>query len=415
MGGLFTSKMQNNQPTKAYENTSQDAVPHNDSIESNWEESVQKFEELNLKKELLRGIIGYGFTKPSSIQQKGILPILKGKDVIAQAQSGSGKTGTFVIGALELVEPKSENLQILILSPTRELAKQIDDNVKAIGNYLGVQSHIFKGGTPVAFDRKVLKDGVQVAIGTPGRINDLMQRDCLQTQHLKLVILDEADDLLGKGFLEQINEILKKIPPETQLALFSATMPPEVIKMCQNIMNNPAKILVKNQDLTLEGIKQFYISCSNDDIKFQNLIEIFSHLDVTQCIIYCNKIEKAQLIQEQMRKLKFVVGCIHGKMEQDERDRTMEEFRSGSSRLLVTTDLLARGIDIYQVGLIINFDLPTKKEQYIHRIGRSGRYGRRGLAINLITKQEGQMLLVLEQFYSTHINNLPNDLSEIGE
>jgi len=413
MGMLSTSNMENTQPTQAYESSSHNAVTHDDSIESNWDKSVQKYEELNLKKDLLRGIFGYGFNKPSFIQQKGILPILKGKDVIAQAQSGSGKTGTFVIGALELVEPQSDNLQVLILSPTRELAKQIDDNVKAIGNYLGVKSHIFKGGTPVAFDRKMLRDGIQVAIGTPGRINDLMQRDALQTQHLKLVILDEADDLLGKGFLEQINEILKNIPPETQLALFSATMPPEVIKMCENIMNNPARILVKNQDLTLEGIKQFYISCSNDDIKFQNLIEIFSHLDVTQCIIYCNKIEKAQFIQQEMQKLKFVVGCMHSKMEQEERDRVMEEFRSGSSRLLVTTDLLARGIDIYQVGLIINFDLPTRKENYIHRIGRSGRYGRRGLAINLITKQEGQMIITLEEFYSTHIDNLPNDLSEL--
>merc|ERR1712232_339061 len=244
MGMLSTSNMENTQPTQAYESNSHDAVTHDDSIESNWDKSVQKYEELNLKKDLLRGIFVYGFNKPSFIQQKGILPILKGKDVIAQAQSGSGKTGTFVIGALELVEPQSDNLQVLILSPTRELAKQIDDNVKAIGNYLGVKSHIFKGGTPVAFDRKMLRDGIQVAIGTPGRINDLMQRDALQTQHLKLVILDEADDLLGKGFLEQINEILKNIPPETQLALFSATMPAEVIKMCENIMNNPARILV---------------------------------------------------------------------------------------------------------------------------------------------------------------------------
>lgn len=383
-------------------------------LESNWSDSVLKFEELNLKKDLLRGIFGFGFTKPSCIQQKGILPLLKGRDVIAQAQSGSGKTGTFVIGALELVDTTLDKLQVLILSPTRELARQIDTNVRAIGNYMGIKSHISMGGTPMMQEKKALQEGVHFVVGTPGRLNDLMERELLRTDYLKLVILDEADDLLGTGFLEQINEILKQVPPEAQLALFSATMPPEVIKMSETIMNNPARILVKNDNLTLEGIKQYYISCSTDAVKFDNLIEVFSHLDVVQCIIYCNTIEKAEAITDQMKKVKFIVSCMHSKMTQEERDKVMNEFRSGSSRLLVTTDLLARGIDVYQVGLIINFDLPTRKESYIHRIGRSGRYGRRGLAINLITKQESQMLINLEEFYSTHIQNLPTDLSEIN-
>merc|ERR1712048_816355 len=382
-------------------------------IESNWDESVAKFEELQLHKYLLRGIFGFGFAKPSVIQSKGILPIIKGKDTIAQAQSGSGKTGTFVIGCLQLINVAENHVQCLILSPTRELATQTNDVVKAIGNYLGVKSHLSMGGTHVVDDKKKLGEGVHCVVGTPGRICDLLKRDILMPNLLKVLVMDEADEMLGRGFLDQVNDILKLVPPQTQICLFSATMPPEIIKMTENIMNNPAKILVKNENLTLEGIKQFYISCSSDDVKFDNLIEIFSHLDVNQCMIYCNTREKAENLTEKMREKKFVVACMHSKMNQEERNKIMNEFRTGSSRLLVSTDLLARGIDVYQVGLVINFDLPNKKENYIHRIGRSGRFGRRGIAINLITKQESSILMQIEEFYNTEISNLPTDLSEI--
>merc|ERR1712194_524612 len=354
-------------------------------IESNWDESVQKFEELNLHKDLLRGIFGFGFAKPSVIQQKGILPIIKGKDTIAQAQSGSGKTGTFVIGCLQLIEPAQLNVQCLILSPTRELATQTNDVVKAIGNYLGIKSHLSMGGTQVVQDKKVLSEGTHLVVGTPGRICDLLKRDYLNPTNLKVLVMDEADEMLGRGFLDQVNEILKLMPPETQICLFSATMPPEIIKMTENIMNDPAKILIK----------------------------IFSHLDVNQCMIYCNTRDKAESLTEKMREKKFVVSCMHAKMTMEDRNKIMNEFRTGSSRLLVSTDLLARGIDVYQVGLVINFDLPNKKENYIHRIGRGGRFGRRGIAINLITKQESQVLMQIEEFYNTEISNLPTDLSEL--
>jgi translation initiation factor 4A len=395
------------------EQQGEDVGLQEDLIESNWDESVAKFEELNLHKDLLRGIFGFGFAKPSVIQQKGILPIIKEKDTIAQAQSGSGKTGTFVIGCLQRIDPTQNNVQCLILSPTRELATQTNEVVKAIGNYLGVKTHLSMGGTHVVEDKKKLSEGVHFVVGTPGRICDLLKREILVPNHLKCLVMDEADEMLGRGFLEQVNDILKLVPPETQICLFSATMPPEIIKMTENIMSNPAKILVKNENLTLEGIKQFYISCTTDDIKFDNLIEIFSHLDVNQCMIYCNTREKAEHLTEKMREKKFVVSCMHSKMTQEERNKIMNEFRTGSSRLLVSTDLLARGIDVYQVGLVINFDLPNKKENYIHRIGRSGRFGRRGIAINLITKQESQILMNIEEFYNTEISNLPTDLSEI--
>jgi len=400
-------------PTPTEEQMEEDIGLQDKYLDSNWEESVQKFEELNLNKDLLRGIYGYGFVKPSVIQQKGILPIIKKKDTIAQAQSGSGKTGTFVIGCLQIIDTTSSNLQGLILAPTRELAKQICDVVKGIGNYLGVKVHLCMGGTHIGDDKKTLNEGVHIVVGTPGRICDLMKKDILVPNYLKLCVMDEADEMLGRGFLEQVSEILKLVPPDTQMCLFSATMPPDIIKLTENIMTDPAKILVKNENLTLEGIKQFYISCSTDEVKFDNLIEIFSHLDVNQCMIYCNTRERAESLAEKMKEKKFVVSCMHSKMTQEERNGVMAEFRSGSSRLLVSTDLLARGIDVHQVGLVINFDLPVKKENYIHRIGRGGRFGRRGIAINLITKAEAKFMMEIETFYNTEISDLPTDLSEL--
>lgn len=400
-------------PTPTEEQMEEDIGLQDKYLDSNWEESVQKFEELNLNKDLLRGIYGYGFVKPSVIQQKGILPIIKKKDTIAQAQSGSGKTGTFVIGCLQLIDTTSSNLQGLILAPTRELAKQICDVVRGIGNYLGVKVHLCMGGTHIGDDKKSLNEGVHIVVGTPGRICDLMKKDILVPNYLKLCVMDEADEMLGRGFLEQVSEILKLVPPDTQMCLFSATMPPDIIKLTENIMTDPAKILVKNENLTLEGIKQFYISCSTDEVKFDNLIEIFSHLDVNQCMIYCNTRERAESLAEKMKEKKFVVSCMHSKMTQEERNGVMAEFRSGSSRLLVSTDLLARGIDVHQVGLVINFDLPVKKENYIHRIGRGGRFGRRGIAINLITKAEAKFMMEIETFYNTEISDLPTDLSEL--
>eukprot|EP00178_Gracilaria_changii_P009821 TRINITY_DN2852_c0_g1_i1.p1 TRINITY_DN2852_c0_g1~~TRINITY_DN2852_c0_g1_i1.p1 ORF type:complete len:395 (-),score=84.70 TRINITY_DN2852_c0_g1_i1:44-1228(-) len=384
-------------------------------LESNWEESVNKFEELGLNKDLLRGIFGYGFMKPSVIQQKGILPILKGKDIIAQAQSGSGKTATFSIGVLQLIDPSELKVQAMIVAPTRELADQIKEVITALGVFLGIKVHLCIGGTNVQEDRKIFQDGVHVVVGTPGRICDMMKRDILNHSFLKVLVLDEADEMLGRGFLDQVNEILKLIPADSQICLFSATMPPEIIKMTEAIMNEPAKILVKNENLTLEGIKQYFISCSSDEVKFDNLIEVFANMEITQCIIYVNTREKAESLAEKMREKAFQVSCMHGQMDMESRNKIMKEFRNADTRLLISTDLLARGIDVQPVGLVINFDLPNKKESYIHRIGRSGRFGRRGIAINLISKLEAKYMMDIEEYYSTQISELPSDLSELDK
>lgn len=383
-------------------------------LESNWTEVVEIFEDMNLKQDLLRGIFGYGFVKPSAIQQKGIIPLILKKDTIAQAQSGSGKTATFIIGALQNIDFGDLKTQVLIMAPTRELAFQISEVAKALGVYLNVSVHLCTGGTQVGDDRKRLSEGVHLVVGTPGRIRDMMNRNILDSTYLKMLIVDEADEMLGFGFLEQINEIISKIPPDCQICLFSATIPPEIIKLTEKIMNNPAKILVKKENLTLEGIKQYFLSCTNDSNKYDNLYEIFANIDVNQCIIYCNTKEKAERLAEQMRSKDFVVSCIHGAMPQETRNDVMKEFREGASRILISTDLLARGIDVQQVGLVINFELPSKKENYIHRIGRSGRFGRRGISINLISTHEVNFMLEIQEFYHTQIVALPTDLAELS-
>jgi len=385
----------------------------NVNLESNWDESVKKFEELELNEELLSGIYGIGFEKPSAIQQKGILPILKKRDTICQAQSGSGKTATFTIGMLQLIDPSEEKIQSLILAPTRELAIQIQDIVTKLGVYLKIKVHLCVGGTNVVDDISALREGCHVVVGTPGRVYDMMKKNHLNPSYLRLLILDEADEMLGQGFLGQVNDILKLIPVDTQIVLVSATMSPQIIKMTENIMNDPVKILVKNEDVTLKGIKQFYINCNSDDIKFENMLLIFGHMDITQCIIYVNTVEKSVNLAAKMRERDFAVSYINGDMPQEDRMKIMREFRSGTSRMLISTDLLARGIDVHQVGLVINFDLPNKKENYIHRVGRSGRYGRRGVAINLITKLEARFMIEIEECYSTQIAKLPDDISQI--
>jgi translation initiation factor 4A len=382
-------------------------------ITSNWDESVDSFDALDLKPDLIRGIYGYGFVKPSVIQSKGILPILKSRDTIAQAQSGTGKTATFAISTLQLIDEKAPNCQALILAPTRELAQQIQRVIMCLGEFLNVGVHICTGGTNTMEDKKKLKEGSQIIVGTPGRVHDMLKKGFLKADHLKLFVLDEADEMLGRGFQDQIKEIFKLIPGDVQIALFSATMPQEILELTKDFMRNPATILVKNEDLTLDGIKQFYIAIDKDEWKFDTLVELYNNIDIQQCIIYCNKKQRVEELTAKMKEKNFTVSHMHGEMVQDTRDLIMREFRTGSSRVLITTDLLARGIDIQQVSLVINYDLPLSKEKYIHRIGRSGRFGRKGVAVNFVTPSDSKFLQEVEKFYNTEIVEMPLDLSNI--
>jgi len=382
-------------------------------FDSNWDEAIESFDAMELPDELLRGIFSYGFEKPSAIQQRAIKPAMLGKDLIAQAQSGTGKTATFAIGTLAKLDPKQRDCQSLILAPTRELAQQIQKVVLALGDYMDIHVHACVGGTAVRDDIRTLQAGVHVVVGTPGRVFDMINRRALRLDYIKQFFLDEADEMLSRGFKDQIYDIFKFLPESVQVCLFSATMPLEVLEVTDRFMREPVRILVKKDELTLEGIKQFYIAVEREEWKLETLCDLYETLTITQAIIYCNTRRKVDWLQEEMQKRDFTVSCMHGDMDQRERDIIMREFRTGSSRVLITTDLLARGIDVQQVSLVINFDLPTNRENYIHRIGRSGRFGRKGVAINFLTEGDVRYLRDIEQFYTTEITEMPMDVADL--
>jgi len=327
--------------------------------------------------------------------------------------NSQGKTATFAIGTLAKLDPKLRECQSLILAPTRELAQQIQKVVIALGDYMELQVHACVGGTAVRDDIRTLQGGVHVVVGTPGRVYDMINRRALRLDSIRQFFLDEADEMLSRGFKDQIYDIFKFLPESVQVCLFSATMPLEVLEVTQRFMRDPVRILVKKDELTLEGIKQFYIAVEREDWKLDTLCDLYETLTITQAIIYCNTRRKVDWLQEQMQERDFTVSCMHGDMDQRERDIIMREFRSGSSRVLITTDLLARGIDVQQVSLVINFDLPTNRENYIHRIGRSGRFGRKGVAINFLTEGDVRYLRDIEQFYQTEISEMPMNVADL--
>jgi translation initiation factor 4A len=374
----------------------------------------ESFDDMSLREELLRGIYAYGFEKPSAIQQRAIVPIVKGRDTIAQAQSGTGKTGTFGISILQRIDIDQHECQALVLAPTRELAQQIQKVIAAIGDYMKVKVHACVGGTAIRDDISALRDGAHVVVGTPGRVFDMIQRNALRLNKLKLFVLDEADQMLDRGFKEQIYEIFGVgLPKDTQIALFSATMPAEALDLTRKFMRDPAIILVKKDELTLDGIKQFYVGIEKEDYKLDTLSDLYETLTITQAIIYCNTRRKVDWLTENMQKRDFTVSATHGDMDMRERELIMKEFRSGATRVLITTDLLARGIDVQQVSLVINYDLPTNRENYIHRIGRSGRFGRKGVAINFITEGDMKYMKDIEEFYHTTVEEMPANVADL--
>jgi translation initiation factor 4A len=372
------------------------------------------FDEMGLPDNLLRGIYGYGFEKPSQIQEKAIVPIKDGIDILAQAQSGTGKTGTFTIGSLCRVDPSLKRVQVLVLVPVRELAQQIEKVVKAISSHMGISVYSATGGTPLREDIRALEKGCQYLIGTPGRIYDLINRNVLARDQVRVLIMDEADQMLEDRFKEQVRCILEKgFPKETQVALFSATMPEEVIEVADNILRNPVRILINPEDVPLDGIKQYIVELEREEFKYEVLCDLYQQLNINQALIYCNKRQRAEWLAEKMSTQGFPLSFIHGEMEVEERKRRMNDFIRGSVRVMICTDMLSRGIDVQQVSLVINYELPTQRESYIHRIGRSGRFGRKGVTINLVCPDELRQKDEIEKYYSIKIEPLPNDLAKI--
>jgi len=323
---------------------------------------VASFDEMNLNEDLLRGIYGHGFESPSLIQQRAIRPLACGTgDLIAQAQSGTGKTATFSIGLLQLVDPTKRACQAIILSPTRELAKQ----------------------------------SASVAAS---------------------LVLDEADEMLSLGFRDNIYDVLQKLPRSVRLCLFSATLPPETLELAQEWMPDAQRVIVKKEELTLEGIKSYFVFCGGDErAKLPTLLDLYAQLNITQAVIFVNHRRKVEWLSDALNSHDFTCSPIHSELTQEERDGVMQRFKSGQARVLIATDVLARGIDVQQVNLVVNFDLPRDRESYIHRVGRSGRFGRKGSAINLLGGDaDVRTLREIEQHYATTIDELPIDLSVLA-
>jgi len=326
---------------------------------------------------------------------------------------------------LQTIDTTLRDTQALVLSPTRELATQIQSVVLALGDYMNVQCHACIGGTSVGEDIRKLEYGQHIVSGTPGRVFDMIRRRHLRTKNIKMLILDESDELLNMGFKDQIYDIYRYLPPATQVVLVSATLPHDVLEMTTKFMTDPVRILVKRDELTLEGIKQFFVAVEKEDWKFDTLCDLYDTLTITQAVIFCNTRRKVDWLTERMRENNFQVSSMHGEMQQRERDAIMSEFRQGSSRVLITTDVWARGIDVQNVSLVINYDLPSNRENYIHRIGRSGRFGRKGVAINFVTNDDVKILRDIEQYYrcvapsrlylrsSTQIDEMPMKIDDL--
>jgi translation initiation factor 4A len=371
-------------------------------------QKYESFDDMDLDEGLLRGIYSFGFEKPSEIQKVAIKPVISGGDVIGQAQSGTGKTGAFTIGILNRIKQDEKNVQAIVLLPTRELAVQVSSVVKGISSFMNVSNTVAVGGHSLREQIDSIKNGSQVLIGTPGRVYDLMSHRLGREyfSNIKMLVMDEADEMLSSGFQEQVREIFRFIPNDIQVCLFSATLNADVMRITDKFLRDPTNILVEAEQLTLDGIRQYYVNMREQD-KFNVLMDLYETMSIGQCIIYCNSRGRVEEVAHALEKNNFTVGAIHGQMEWDERKSVMDDFRSGKTRVLLATDLLARGIDVQQVSIVINYDIPRDVANYLHRIGRSGRYGRKGIGINFVTSESTSYLSAIVDHYKTNIEELP--------
>lgn len=381
--------------------------------ENNNQVKYNSFDDMEfLSFELLKGIFDYGFTVPSRIQNLTIKEIFDGYDMIAQSQSGTGKTGAFTIGALSVVNPEEKFPQIMVLATTRELATQIHTVFTNISKYMGINIQLCIGGTKVKTNNnkdpyKVIRTA-QVLVGTPGRIEDYIRLGAFDTKKIKLFVMDEADALLKEDFIEQIRSIVTSLDANTQISVFSATYPREILEVAGAIMNEPKQILLKREDLTLDLIKQYKINTKFDQYKFDTLVDLYKNLLIGQCIIFVNSVSSADELTSRLETSGFSVSKIHGSMDTSQRTNVLRDFRLGLIRVLIATDVLSRGIDVEQIGIVINYDMPRDKAQYVHRIGRSGRFGKLGVAINFITDRDYRTLGEIERFYRIQIRDMPD-------
>jgi len=376
----------------------------------------ETFDAMELREETLRGIYAYGFERPSAIQQRVIKPMLSSIDVIGQAQSGTGKTGSFVIPMVNIINYEENNqeglVQGLIIVPSRELANQIQTVASGIGEYHKIKVLCTIGKMDIKEDQRVLSRGVHLVVGTPGRVYDLIKRGNLKLDNIKLLIIDEADQMLESGFREQLYEIFSLGFPSTMnVALFSATMTDDTHAIAGKFMKNPLTVKLQKEEVNLAGIQQFKVSVQKEDYKLETLLDLMKIISISQAIIFCNTKQKVMSLVQHLTDMKQSIVCIHGEMEQKERNEIMKKFRIGEYRILISTDLTARGIDVQQVSLVINYDIPRNRENYMHRIGRCGRFGRKGIALNFVTDSDVEQMNAIDEFYHLGITNLPEDLN----
>ncbi|GAB6019605.1 Putative ATP-dependent RNA helicase me31b [Chamberlinius hualienensis] len=363
------------------------------------------FEDFCLRRELLMGIFEKGWEKPSPIQEASIPIALTGRDVLARAKNGTGKTGAYIIPVLEQTDFTKDEIQALVIVPTRELALQTSHICIELAKHIGTKVMVTTGGTNLKDDIMRIYEKVHIVIATPGRILDLMEKDVAKMSGCKILVLDEADKLLSQDFKGMLDVVINYLPKERQIMLYSATFPLTVEQFMHKHLKNPYEINLMDE-LTLKGVTQYYAFVQERQ-KVHCLNTLFSKLQINQSIIFCNSTQRVELLAKKITELGYSCYYIHAKMQQAHRNKVFHDFREGSCRNLVCSDLFTRGIDIQAVNVVINFDFPKMAETYLHRIGRSGRYGHLGIAINLITYDDRFALHRIEQELGTEIKPIP--------
>lgn len=364
-----------------------------------------EFEEFCLKRELLMGIFEKGWEKPSPIQEASIPIALSGKDVLARAKNGTGKTGAYSIPVLEQVDPKKDFIQALVIVPTRELALQTSQICIELAKHMDIKVMVTTGGTNLRDDIMRIYQKVHIIIATPGRILDLMDKNVANMDNCRILVLDEADKLLSQDFKGMLDHVISRLPKERQILLYSATFPLTVKQFMEKHLKEPYEINLM-EELTLKGVTQYYAFVQERQ-KVHCLNTLFSKLQINQSIIFCNSTQRVELLAKKITELGYCCYYIHAKMAQAHRNRVFHDFRNGLCRNLVCSDLFTRGIDVQAVNVVINFDFPKMAETYLHRIGRSGRFGHLGIAINLITFDDRFALHRIEQELGTEIKPIP--------
>ena len=370
---------------------------------------VQNFNDLPLSKDVLKGIKALGFKKPSPIQAQSIMPLLEGKDVIGQAQTGTGKTAAFGIPMVESIDLSDRRVQGLVLAPTRELAIQIADHISRISRYTGIRVCPIYGGEKINRQIKKLKSGVHIVVGTPGRIIDHLQRGTLKLKGVQMVVLDEADRMLDMGFILDINKILDKVPKNKQTSLFSATMDRNIWKICNKYMDKPEKILVSKDEIALEQIDQRYVKVDSAS-RFPILRELIIEQEIQKAIIFTRTKRGAYALSKKLKNSGFNASALHGDLTQPQRDRVTQGFRKDRVDFLVATDIAARGLDIVGITHIINYNIPNETLAYFHRIGRTARMEKEGTAITFVAYDEEKALADIKAKTSTSITELETSI-----